>query len=188
MSQITTLEQLQQFYKTPHPIVVKKEISALEPHTIKFIEHCRFALVSSRGESGHLDVSPRGGQAGFIKVLDDKHVVFGDLPGNNRIDTLRNVLFTPEIGILFIVPGINEVVRLRGKASLHDDEELLDLCVEGNKRPKIVVKVALDGLFFHCPKAMMVADLWSSEGFIERDFLPSTGQMIKDQLGLETLE
>ena len=188
MSQITTLEQLQQFYKAPHPIVMKKAIQALEPHTITFIEHSRFALVSSRGAEGYLDVSPRGGQAGFIKVLDNQHLVFGDLPGNNRIDTLRNILFTPEIGMLFIVPGINEIVRLRGTASLHDDDALLDLCMEGNKRPKIVVKVAIDALFFHCPKAMLVADLWSAETYTDRDFLPNLGQIIKDQLGLDTLE
>lgn len=188
MSQITTLEQLQQFYKAPHPIVMKKAIQALEPHTITFIEHSRFALVSSRGAEGHLDVSPRGGQAGFIKVLDNQHLVFGDLPGNNRIDTLRNLLHTPEIGILFIIPGINEIVRLRGKATLHDDEELLDLCVESGKRPKIVVKVAVEELFFHCPKAMMVADLWSPEQFTDRDILPSLGKIIKDQLGLDSLE
>jgi PPOX class probable FMN-dependent enzyme len=184
MAQITTLEQLQLHYKAPHPVVVNKGIHKLEPHTKTFINNCPFLLISTISEQGHIDVSPRGGSAGFIKILNDQSILIGDLPGNNRIDSLRNILYSPEVGILFLIPGINEVIRLRGTASIHDDEEFLITCTEFKKSPKLVIKVIIKEIFFHCPKSMLVSKLWSPEMFQDRDILPSLSEIIKDQLGL----
>lgn len=184
MATISTLEQLQQFYKAPHPVIANKGIHKLEQHTKTFINHSPFLLISTTSEQGHMDVSPRGGPAGFVKILDDQTILIGDRPGNNRIDSLRNILYSPAVGILFLIPGINEVVRLRGTASIHDDEELLIACSELKKRPKLVIKVTLKEIFFHCPQSMLVSKLWSPEMFQDRDILPSLGDIVKDQLGL----
>jgi len=184
MATLSTLEDLQKYYKTPHPVVVRKGIYKLEQHTKTFIKHCPFVLLSSAGAEGHMDVSPRGGSAGFVKILDDQNIAIGDIPGNNRIDTLRNILHSPNVGVLFLIPGINEVVRLRGTASIHDDEELLNICSESGKKPKLVIKIALEEIFFHCPKSMLVSKLWQPENFQSRDILPSLSGIIKDQLGL----
>jgi PPOX class probable FMN-dependent enzyme len=184
MARLSTLEDLQKYYKPPHPVIENKGISALEQHTKTFIKHCPFVLLSSAGAEGHMDVSPRGGSAGFVKVLDDQHILIGDFPGNNRIDTMRNIMHSKSLGVLFLIPGIHEVVRLRGTATIHDDDDLLNLCIESGKKPKLVIKIALQEIFFHCPKALHTAKLWESDSFQSREILPSLGDIVKDQLGL----
>ena len=184
MATISTLEELQSYYKSPHPVIENKAIHQLEKHTKTFISHCPFIILSSTGQKGYIDASPRGGSTGFVKILDDQNIAIGDIPGNNRIDTLRNILHSPNVGVLFLIPGINEVVRLRGTASIHDDEELLNICSEYGKKPKLVIKIALEEIFFHCPKSMLVSKLWQPENFQSRDILPSLGDIVKDQLGL----
>jgi len=184
MATLSTLEDLQRYYKAPHPIVEAKAIKHLEQHTKTFIQHCPFILVSSTGSHGHTDISPRGGKAGFVKILDDQHLLIPDFPGNNRIDTLKNILHNPHIGLLFLIPGIQEVVRLRGSASIHDDDSLLTLCSESGKKPTVIIKINLDEIFFHCPKALHTAKLWEPDTFKPRGILPSLGEIVKDQLGL----
>lgn len=187
MAQITTIEQLQTLYKAPHPIAMQKAIPALEQHSHTFISHSPFVVLATQTKQGKMDISPRGGPAGFVQVLDNEHLLFGDHAGNNRLDTLRNLLHNPEISLLFMIPGINEVLRVKGCASLHDDEDLIERCLEGTKRPKLVLKIKLSELFFHCPKAMLVSSIWDNTTFKQRDILPSLGQIVQDQLGLDTL-
>lgn len=187
MAQISTVEQLQTLYKAPHPIVLQKAIPALEQHSQTFIAHSPFVVLSTQTAQGKMDISPRGGPAGFVQVLDSEHLLFGDHAGNNRLDTLRNLLHNPEISLLFIIPGLHEVLRVKGRASLHDDEDLIERYLEGNKRPKLVVKIAVSEVFFHCPKAMLIGNVWNSETFSKRDILPSLGQIVQDQLGLDAL-
>lgn len=188
MAQITSLDQLQTYYKAPHPIVMNKSVYAIEQHTQTFIEHSPFVVISTQNSEGGLDVSPRGGAPGFIKILNSQTLIFGDHAGNNRLDTLRNLLHNPQVGVLFTIPGIHEIVRLKGTATLHDDPELLERCDEHGKLPKLVVKIQIQELFFHCPKAMLTSKIWQPEAFTSRDILPNLGQIIKDQLGLESLE
>ncbi|WP_417553104.1 MSMEG_1061 family FMN-dependent PPOX-type flavoprotein [Marinomonas fungiae] len=188
MAQITTVEQLQTLYKSPHPITLQKAIPALEQHSQTFIEHSSFVVLATQTAQGKMDCSPRGGRGGFVQVLDSTHIAFGDHAGNNRLDTLRNILHNPEISLLFMIPGIHEVLRVKGRASLHDDEVLIERCLEGAKRPKLVVKVTISELFFHCPKAMLASQIWDSEQFTSRDILPSLGQIVLDQLGLDSFE
>lgn len=187
MSKITTLEQLSELYPEPHPIVMKKSVFEIEPHINTFIEHCPFILISTINAEGRIDVSPRGGVAGFVKVLDSKHIAFPDSPGNNRLDNLKNIIGNPNIGILFTIPGINEIVRLKGMASIHTDAELLAQCPDMKKTPKLVIKVEIKDMFFHCPKAMAKAKIWESDSLTDRSILPSLGEIIKDQLGLDEL-
>ena len=181
MSQISEPKQLDELYNEVHPLALKKEIYELEQHSITFIEHCPFIIMSTSDENGFADVSPRGGDAGFIKVVDSKTIAFADTAGNNRLDSLRNIVERPEAGLLFMIPGIGEVVRIKGTASLHTDNETLNLFVENNKLPKLVVKISVHKLLFHCPKAIAVAKLWSEENKVKRSFLPSLLNIIQDQ-------
>tara|TARA_R110001606_G_scaffold85379_1_gene193597 strand:+ start:11414 stop:11974 length:561 start_codon:yes stop_codon:yes gene_type:complete len=181
MSQISEPKQLDELYNEAHPLALKKEIDELEQHSITFIENCPFIIMSTSDKNGFADVSPRGGDVGFVKVLDSKTVAFADTAGNNRLDSLRNIVERPQVGLLFMIPGIGEVVRIKGTASLHTDNETLDLFVENNKPPKLVVKISVHKLLFHCPKAIAVAKLWSETNKVERSFLPSLLNIIQDQ-------
>jgi len=182
MSKINEPKQLDELYNEAHLLALKKEIDELEQHSITFIEHCPFIIMSTLDKNGFADVSPRGGDAGFVKVLDAKTIAFADTAGNNRLDSLRNIVERPKIGLLFMIPGIGEVVRIKGTASLHTDNETLDLFVENNKPPKLVVKISVHKLLFHCPKAIAVAKLWSEANKVERSFLPSLLNIIQDQI------
>ena len=182
MAHITTLEQLWQRYKTPLPIVDQKVIPQLDIHAKTFIEHSPFVVVSSQMENGKLDISPRGGETGFVRVLDNATLLLGDHVGNNRLDTLRNILHNPEVSLMFMIPGIEEVVRIKGRASIHDDESLCAQCVERGVTPHIVVKVTISELFFHCPKAIQSSDLWNIESGVSRDFLPPLDEIVADEI------
>lgn len=181
MTQITTLEQLRELYNMPHPLAVAKDIKHIDQHTRTFIENSRLFFLSSTSQDGFLSVSPRGGEAGFVKVLDDKTLAFPDSPGNNRLDTLTNLITNPKVGMLFVVPGIEDVVRVKGTASIHIDDETRELCLDGKTKPKLVVKVMVDSLLFHCAKALMKSKTWSKESFVDRAFLPSLLKIIQDQ-------
>lgn len=181
MTQITTLEQLRELYPMPAPLVVEKDVHHIDLHSRTFLQHSTLMFLATEGKEGFLDLSPRGGAAGFIKVLDDHTIAFPDSPGNNRLDTLSNLLANPKVGLLCMVPGVEEIVRIKGTASLHIDEELRQQCLDGKSTPKLVVKVAVEALFFHCPKALMLSKVWKSESYQDRSFLPSLLAIIKDQ-------
>lgn len=181
MSQITTLEQLRELYSQPAPLAVAKDLHHIDKHTRTFIENSTLFFLSSQARGGFLDISPRGGEAGFVKVLDDNTLAFPDSPGNNRLDTLTNLLKNPRVGMLFVVPGIDDIVRIRGTASIHVDEKSREFCLDGNTVPKLVIKVAVETLLFHCPKALMKADIWSQSTYQSREFLPSLLTIIKEQ-------
>lgn len=181
MTQITTLEQLRELYNMPHPLAVAKDIKHIDQHTRTFIENSRLFFLSSTNQNGFLDVSPRGGDAGFVKVLDDKTLAFPDSSGNNRLDTLTNLITNPKVGMLFVVPGIEDVVRVKGTASIRCDDEIREHCLDGKTKPKLVITVAVDSLLFHCPKALMKSKMWSNDSFVDREFLPSLLKIIQDQ-------
>ncbi|ENM5726457.1 MSMEG_1061 family FMN-dependent PPOX-type flavoprotein [Vibrio mimicus] len=181
MSQITTLEQLREIYSMPAPLVTTKDVYHIDKHTKKFIETSTLFFLASQNSDGFFDISPRGGEAGFVKVLDDKTLAFPDSPGNNRLDTLTNVLANPNVGMLFVVPGIEDVARIKGKASLHIDESSREQCLDGKTKPKLVVKIEVESLLFHCPKALMLSKIWDSAAHNERSFLPPLLSIIKDQ-------
>lgn len=181
MSQITTLEQLRALYHLPAPLAVVKDLHHIDQHTQTFIENSTLFFLATKSADGLLDVSPRGGEAGFVKVLDDQTLGFPDSPGNNRLDTLTNLLTHPEVGLLFVVPGIEDVVRIKGTASIHVDDAIREHCLDGKTIPKLVIKVAVETLLFHCPKAFMKSAIWKAESHQTRDLLPSLLNIIKDQ-------
>ncbi|UTV26446.1 pyridoxamine 5'-phosphate oxidase family protein [Photobacterium atrarenae] len=185
MEQIETLEQLMQLYRQPSNRAGNKTIYRIDEYVQRLIEHSPFIVISTVDEDGFTDVSPRGGVPGFVKVVDSNTLLIPDSSGNNRLDSFKNILERPQVGMMIMVPGIDEVVRIKGTASLHTDEQRLALCPDGNKPAKLVIQVKAESMFFHCAKAIMRAKLWDGEYRVERSILPSLGQILKQQQNLE---
>ena len=179
---IEDLAQLRSHYKEPTPRAVAKQIPALERHSRRFISLSPFCVIATGGVDG-LDASPRGGPPGFVRVVDDHTLWLPDSPGNNRLDSMSNLLVNEQIGMLFLVPGVDETLRINGVARLRIDDECLDAMHDERRRPKVVIEIAVRAVYLHCAKALMRSKLWSDEARVERDALPTIGQMINDQTG-----
>jgi PPOX class probable FMN-dependent enzyme len=182
---IQTTDQLRALYKDPSERAVLKELTYVDPHIQRFISLSPFLVISSGDQHHQMDCSPRGGEAGFVKVLDEKTILIPDSPGNNRLDTLTNIIATSQIGLLFFVPGIDEVVRLNGKATLQTDADLL-MHFDGMKnKPHLVIQVLVEAAYMHCPKALMRSKLWSIESQQSVEAMPTLGEIIRDQTKTE---
>jgi PPOX class probable FMN-dependent enzyme len=140
-------------------------------------------VVSSSGASGALDASPRGGEPGFVRVQGNGTLLIPDAPGNNRLDTLENVVQTGQVGLLFFVPGVDETLRVNGKAVLSTLAAELELCKDAKRTPKLVIRVTMESAYLHCAKALMRSALWDASRHVERSVMPSMGEMMKDQIG-----
>lgn len=185
MSTIRTLEELRSLYADPTSRVLRKEVTAIDHHIEKFIALSPFVVVASGSDQLHLDASPRGGEPGFVQVLDEQTVLIPDAPGNNRLDTLQNIVTTAQAALLFFIPGVDEMLRIHGAALLRTDADLLARFAHLSRPPKLVIEVKVRGAYMHCAKAMMRSRLWASESRVERSSLPTMGQMIKDHAQLE---
>lgn len=183
MTTINTEEGLRALYAEPTARSLGKQLDHLDHHMRRFIELSPFVVLATTGEGGQMDASPRGGAAGFVKVVNERAMLLPDWPGNNRLDSLSNLIAHGEIGLLFLIPGIDETLRVSGRATLRSDEALRDPCREGERLPKLVIEVSVREAFLHCAKALMRSELWSPEARQPRDVLPTMGQMLKDQLG-----
>jgi len=179
--------QLDQIYLKPHPLTVAKDIGVVDKHGRRFIELSPFVALATVGASGGVDVSPRGGGPGFVRVSEDgKSLLMPDRPGNNRLDSLRNVTEgSGEVGLMFMIPGVDDIYRVNGPATLVVDETLAKTFEEFGKIPKSLLRVEVREAYLHCPKALMRSDLWGDKYRIERETLPSLSEMVTDQLGLE---
>ena len=186
MSTITTIDQLRSIYKVPSERSVLKELTYIDPHIQRFISISPFLVISSGDQQHQMDSSPRGGDAGFVKVLDQQTLIIPDSIGNNRLDTLTNIIATSQVGLLFFVPGIDEVVRVNGRATLQTNVDLLNHFVELKNKPKLVIKVIVEAAYIHCPKAMMRSKLWSVQSHQSIDAMPTIGQIISDQTKSES--
>ena len=184
MARIDTPEALGRLYKAPSERARLKQLDRLDRHCRRFVELSPLAILASASPAGGLDVSPRGGVPGFVRVLDERTLVIPDRPGNNRIDSLANLLACPEVALLFLVPGVDELLRVAGRAEIRDDAELCQSFAVGERRPATVLLVHVREAFLHCGKALMRARLWETDAKIERASLPSMGEMLKEQIGL----
>jgi PPOX class probable FMN-dependent enzyme len=156
-----------------------KVITRLDRHCRAIIERATFVVIATHGSNG-ADVSPRGDPAGFVRVLDDRHVLLPDRIGNNRFDSMENIFETGNIGMLFMVPGMAEVLRLNGRARITDDAALLAASAVQGRAPKIGVLVDVKEAYLHCAKAINRAGLWDASRHIDRNDLPSYGAMLVD--------
>jgi PPOX class probable FMN-dependent enzyme len=178
MQTITTLEQLDALYGTPVQAAVAKEIDYISDHYKAFIDKAPFVVVATVGPEG-LDCSPRGDPPGFVRVRDAKTVLIPDRRGNNRVDSLRNLVRDPRISLLFMIPGIGNTLRINGRAVISIDPELCASLAMQGKAPRCVVVVTAERVYFQCPKALVRSRLWSQDAQIARSELPSTGEILE---------
>jgi PPOX class probable FMN-dependent enzyme len=175
-SMLTTLEQLEQVYGQPHDRAVRKEISYVNEDYRAFIEYSPFVVLATAGEDG-LDCSPRGDAPGFVRVIDERTLAIPDRVGNNRVDSLRNIIVEPHLALLFVVPGVGESLRVNGRGRISIDDALLESFAVDGKRPRTVLIVDVDAVYFHCSKALVRSKLWDPARHVERSRLPSAGAM-----------
>ncbi|WP_298535733.1 MSMEG_1061 family FMN-dependent PPOX-type flavoprotein [uncultured Algibacter sp.] len=182
---ISNIEQLRNLYDLPIGRAKTKVQSKLEKHSINFIKSSPFIVVSTFNKSGYLDTSPRGGKTGFVEITNNTEIIIPDAKGNNRLDSISNIIDTGRIGLLFMIPGINETLRINGSAHLSVNQKHLDLFKSENNKPKSCIVVSIEEVFLHCAKAFMRSKLWEPSFYMDQDLFPTMGQMLKDQLGSE---
>jgi PPOX class probable FMN-dependent enzyme len=180
---INSQEALRALYGSARERSVKKELPRLDVHCTRFIALSPLVVVASSSGNLALDASPRGGEPGFVKVPDTGTLLIPDAPGNNRLDTLENILQTGQVGLLFLLPGVDETLRVNGRAILSTDAEELSLCTDAKRAPKLVIRVTVQSAYLHCGKALMRSALWDASRHVERSVMPSMGEMMKDQIG-----
>ena len=181
---ITDVDDLRSRYRPLTELVLRKEIGHIDDAARTFIERSPFVVVATGGPDG-CDASPRGGPPGFVKVLDDHRLVLGDLAGNNRLDTSTNVVASPPVGLLFLVPGVEETLRVNGRATLTADPDILDAAVIDGRRPKIALGVDVDGCYIHCGKALRRGGLWETESWLSPEDRPSAACILRDHVELD---
>jgi uncharacterized protein len=181
---IDTLEALRQRYPQPQERAVKKEIRALDGHCRRFIALSPFVVISTSDPQYRLDASPRGGTPGFVKLTPEGDLLIPDAPGNNRLDTLENIVQTRRAGLLFLIPGFDETLRVNGDAHLSDDSAHIAACTDERRAPRLVICVRVTAAYLHCAKAFLRSRLWSDAARTDRRLLPTAGRMISDQTGI----
>lgn len=185
MRPVTTEAELRELVKEPPARSWDKDIGRLDEHARTIIAHSPFVLLATSDPDGTCDVSPRGDPAGSVLVLDDHTLVLADRPGNRRLDSFRNLLRNPQAGLLFLVPGMNETLRVNGSTTLVSDAPFFDDLEVKGKRPELAVVVHVRELYMHCAKAFLRSSLWKPETWPDRDSLPSLGRIAKDQMNIK---
>ncbi len=178
--------ELRDLYGPPSEIAARKCLHRLDEHCRHFIERSPFLCLSSAAADGSADISPRGDAPGFVRVLDEQTLFVPDRLGNNRIDSLRNLVCNPHVGLLFLIPGIDETLRVNGVARVVLRSELLDECTVGGKTPRSGILVEVREAFLQCAKALKRSRLWSEDYRLIQDQMPTLGKMLVDQLCLTT--
>lgn len=182
---ITTEAQLRTLYAAPAERAVRKQLDHLDAHCQRFIALAPLCVLASGGSAeALLDASPRGGPPGFVQVADAQHLLLPDAGGNNRLDTLTNLLHDPRVALLFLVPGVDETLRVNGVARLRDEPAFTQRFAAERQVPKLVVEIEVREAYLHCAKALMRSRLWQPEAQVARSVLPTLNQMIHDQLGV----
>jgi uncharacterized protein len=178
-------EDLAAIYPKPTPRVIAKARPAIDGHARNFIAMSPFCVIATSGTDGSVDASPRGGHPGFVRVEGPNRLLMPDRPGNNRIDSFKNIVEgTGFVQLIFFVPGIDETLRVGGKGRLSAAPELLGAMEEFGKPPRAVLDIAVREAYFHCGKALMRAGLWSPDSQVQRSSFPSISEIIHDQTSL----
>jgi uncharacterized protein len=179
---ISTLAALEALYDKPYGPSIVKEIDHVNPHYQKFIEAAPFFALATGGPEG-LDCSPRGDAPGFVRVADEKTLLIPDRRGNNRIDSLRNIVSDPRVALLFLIPGVGETIRVIGRATISTDPALAQTFIVDGKAPRTVIVVAVERVFYQCTKAIVRSKLWDPARHVDRKSLPSAGTILAEISG-----
>ena len=187
---ITSIADLRRLYPQASPRSRAKELDHLDETMRRFIAHAPLCVLASAGATAQgalVDASPRGGRPGFVQVADARTLLIPDATGNNRLDTLENLIADPRIGVLFLIPGVNEVLRVNGRAALRDEAAVVERFAqpEARKLPTLVIEVVVQEAYLHCPKALMRARLWEADERVAAGTFPSMNAMLKAQLGAD---
>jgi PPOX class probable FMN-dependent enzyme len=174
---VTTTAELEAIYGEPNPNSLIKEIDHISDHYRAFIEAAPFVIVATAGPDG-LDCTPRGDPPGFVRVVDRKTLLLPDRRGNNRMDSLRNLVADPRIALLFLIPGVGETLRVNGRAQISVDPALCQSFAMEGKPPRSVIVVTAERVYYQCPKALVRSRLWDPSRHVDRRSLPSSGQIL----------
>ncbi|WP_029075757.1 pyridoxamine 5'-phosphate oxidase family protein [Kaistia adipata] len=180
MARIETMESLRAIYGAPKGRSVAKQLDRLDRHCRSFIALSPFVILATQGADGFGDATPRGDHPGFVTVADDTTLILPDRVGNNRIDTLSNIVERPGIGLIFLIPGVDETLRVNGTAVIDDDLALRSAHMAEGRIPATVLVVTVREAYLQCAKALMRSKLWAEESRVPRDRLPTMGEMLKD--------
>lgn len=184
MEFITSREGLRRHYRAASEVARRKELAALDGHARGFLERSPFVLIGSSDDDGNADVTPKGDRPGFVAILDERTIAIPDRPGNNRLDTWENLIVNPAVGLLFLIPGMNETLRINGIGRITADEQLRTRLAVDGKLPVSVLVVEIRAVYMHCAKAFMRSELWKPGTWPDRADLPTLGQILRDQLAL----
>lgn len=179
MPTITTIEELEAIYGQPGETSTVKEVDRITPHYRAFIEASPFAVLATCGPEG-LDCSPRGDFAGFVRICDEKTVMLPDRRGNNRVDSLRNIVRDPRVALLFLIPGAGNTLRLNGRAHLTTDSDVLAPFAVAGKLPRSVIVMTVEAIYFQCARAIIRSQLWKPESHVDPRSLPRAGQILAE--------
>jgi PPOX class probable FMN-dependent enzyme len=179
MQTITTIEELEAIYGEPGERSILKEVPALTTGYRAFVEASPFVVMATSGPGG-LDCSPKGDAPGFVRILDDHTLAIPDRPGNNRVDNLRNIIEDPRISLLFLIPGVREMLRVNGRAVITTDDELRATFAVNGRLPRSVILVTTEAVYFHCAKAVMRSRLWDIDAQIDPAQLPTGGEILTE--------
>lgn len=168
----------------PSELVQHKTIDSLDDHCRRFLSHSPLLFMATSDEQGNCDVSPRGDAPGFVRVLDEKRLIIPERPGNRKIDSMRNILNNPNIGLIFIIPGLEETLRINGKACITKDARLLDELQAFGKSPLLGIGVTVEECFIHCAKAFKRSGLWKTESWPDKSDLPNVARMVASHVNL----
>jgi hypothetical protein len=184
MNFIETPEALRSVYREPSEGAVRKELRRLDAHAKRFLTKCPFVLIGTQDRAGNADVTPKGDRPGFVVALDDFTLAIPDRPGNNRLDSWENIIVNPAVGLIFLIPGMNETLRVNGEGKLTADADLCErFAVQGRPALSVLI-VKVRGVYMHCAKAFIRSQLWDPASWPDRSEMPSLGQILRDQLAL----
>jgi PPOX class probable FMN-dependent enzyme len=190
---ITTLDELREVIPVPSELALRKQLDVLDEHCRAFIARSPFLLLATSSRNGDCDVSPKGDAPGFVQVIDEHTLVIPDRPGNQRLDSLRNIIENPHAGLLFIIPGVEWTLRVNGGASIIRDEDVLERCAVNGKRPPLGLAIDVEEAFMHCPKCFARSNVWDTTQWMMKEEQPSWAAVMRDhiqlqQVPLETVE
>jgi len=182
---LSSVDDLRSTYRQPSQRAVDKVIDRLDEHCVDFMAKSPFILLSTASADGACHGSPKGGPPGFAQVLDDRRLAWADFSGNNRLDSFQDLVSNDNVAVLFLIPGLDETLRVNGTAALVTDPELCEQLAVGGKAARVVVVVTVAEVYVHCAKALRRAGLWSPDSWLDPKDLPSAACMLKDHAVLD---
>src|SRR6478736_5085310 len=170
---VTSVAALKEINGEPRQLIAEKATDYLTPLLVDYLNACPYFMLATANADGWCDVSPRGDAAGAVRVLDARTIALPDRPGNRRVDSLKNIVSNPHVGLLFIIPAVDETVRINGRATITQDPELLSTMQMQGKTPRLAIVVDIDEVFTHCARSILRAGLWAPETWPDPDTIPT---------------